>query len=246
MQMKQLLNEWKQYINEQENTLFDKNMAVLKKAYMHDPDIDVKEITPENGKILTQIELGNFVGQGGYGKVYSIADSNMVIKFFESGIDWEHDVHRMKKISDEIFSGKASVGKMHYFETGDAGPLHYVIMPRIIPFERSITYQQDPELFNDVSEAMSMAIYNGASSYADFRDKFYKELSITIKDWAKFKGERYVDEYIKRLNTLDETIHKLLRIVYKAATEEGGMDLHLGNLGFFPQKPDDWFFFDMF
>jgi hypothetical protein len=246
MQMKQLLNEWKQYINEQENTLFDKNMAVLKKAYMHDPDVNVEEITPENGKILTQIELGNFVGQGGYGKVYSIADSNMVIKFFESGIDWEHDVHRMNKIADEIFSGKASVGKMHYFETGDAGPLHYVIMPRIIPFERSITYQQDPELFNDVSEAMSMAIYNGTGSYADFRDKFYKELSITIKDWAKFKGERYVDEYIKRLNTLDETIHKLLRIVYKAATEEGGMDLHLGNLGFFPQKPDDWFFFDMF
>lgn len=242
MPIKILLKE-----NAQTNSLFQRNIDELKKHYSYDPDIDINSITPENGKILTEIEIGNLVGMGGYGKVFNIVNSSLVIKFFFEGIDWQQDIHRMKKTADEIFSGKASLDKMHYFETGKCGPLHYVIMPRIIPFEKSITYEQDPALFNDVSTAVSMAAFAHSKTYADFREEFYRQISLLIKDEFQInKKQQYVDDYLKRLNALDETIHKILRVAYKAMKEEGGVDLHLGNLGFFPQKPDDWFFFDMF
>ena len=247
MQMKQLLKEWKQYINENHNDLFEKNIDTLNQHYTYIPEI-IAELTPENSKILTQIEIGEQIGHGGFGQVFSIVGSNLVIKFFLEGIEWEVDLHRMKKISDEIFSGKASMGKMHYFEAGDCGDsLHYVVMPRIIPFERSITYEQDRSLFNDVSSALSETANGFFKTYADFRDEFYKQMSLIIKDEIRYNKDDkdFANKYLERMNALDDTIHKILRITYKTMKEEGGIDLHLGNMGFFPQKPDDWFFFDI-
>ena len=113
--MRQLIKEWKQYINEDQNDLFEKNIETLNQHYKYIPEI-INKLTPENSKILTQIEIGKQIGSGGFGQVFSIVGSDLVIKFFLEGIEWEVDLHRMKKISDEIFSGKASMGKMHYFE----------------------------------------------------------------------------------------------------------------------------------
>lgn len=251
--MKQLLNEWKRYLVEAENDMFKHNMqTVLSSRYRHLINLD--KITPENAPILSQIELGDEIGSGAFGKVFSIKKNSLVIKIFFSAVDEKADIARMKDIADKIFAGSAGPSTMHYFEVGKIGDdLKYVIMPRIIPFEKSVTYKLNPKLFNAVSEALSeTAGWAGdpkTKSYADFRDKFYKFLAKHLSGDLNFmkasERENYKETFLSELNEFDETIHKILRIAHKTSIEQGGSDLHLGNLGFFPQKPDDWFFFDM-
>jgi hypothetical protein len=103
-----------------------------------------------------------------------------------------------------------------------------------------------------VSEALHRVVDAGRDklkSYADFRDIFYhrlaKELASEVSYEPEEEREEFKNNFLSGLDELDETIHKILRIAHKTYIEQGGKDLHLGNLGFFAQKPDDWFFFDM-
>lgn len=253
--MKQVLNEWKKYLvesNESDN-LFKKNLGVIHSHYRYLIGRGVDDITPENAPILSQIELGNEIGSGAFGRVFSIKNNSLVIKIFFDAVDVEADMARMKGIADKIFAGSIGPSTMHYFEVGNIGDqLKYVIMPRIIPFEKSVTYKLNPKLFNAVSEAVSEASgWAGkpkTKSYADFRDKFYHALAqqfLYFSSYDKSKRKKQEEIFLSELNEFDETIHKILRIAHKTRLEQGGYDLHLGNLGFFAQKPDDWFFFDM-
>ena len=238
--------------NTQPNNLFERNIEKVKRVFpvyvYGDPNI-----TPENAKILTQIELGDEIGRGAFGRVFNIKDSSLVIKLFVYGVDEDADIKRMKDTADKIFAGTATSGNMHYFEYGKVGDdINYTIMPRIISFEKSPTYAVNPELFLNVSNALHDTLdfpIQKIRSYADFRDKFYellaKELVSDLKFTKDSEKEARKEKFFSDINEFDETIHKILRIAHKTYLEQGGTDLHLGNLGFFAQKPDDWFFFDM-
>ena len=266
--MKTLLTEWKKYINEENAPYdFDKEQEKLNKKYdtfynnlkKVEPMFQrFEQYTPEGSEILTQIELGNQIGAGFYGRVFEIVGSNMVIKFFRGGVSGaDFDIERMKKLTDKVFAGTAGLKEMHYFDIGKIqNNVNYVIMPRITPFEKSITYKQNPEVFLVVSAALQETTVfdlQEGDTYADFRENFYKNMANEIQSKIKYKfnsrqkdeQKEFVDEFLSSLNDYDETIHKILRIAYATFKEEGGTDLHLGNLGFFQQKPDDWFFFDM-
>jgi hypothetical protein len=230
---------------------------------------DINQLTPENAKILTEFELGDIVGQGAFGRAFEIKNSDLVIKIFYYGVRVEEDVKRIQEIIEKVFKGTAPSGRMHYFDFGfigekpdpryfseeDALGLKYVIMPRIIPFMNSVVYKLNPNLFTAVSSALHATAGDARdkkiNSYADFRDIFYTHLAdaITFKNPTseedRKRYERWTNDYLRDMNEFDETIHKLVRIAFKTFTEQGGTDLHLGNLGFFRQKPDDWFFFDM-
>jgi hypothetical protein len=238
--------------NTQPNDLFQKNLDKVNTAFSPNVYGD-QNITPENSEILTQIEIGDEIGRGAFGKVYNIKNSSHVIKLFVFSVDEQADMKRMKGMADKIFAGSATLGDMHYFEYGTIGnELKYAIMPRIIPFEKSNVYRLNKKVFLAVSEALHRVVDAGRDklkSYADFRDIFYHRLAKELVSEASYepeeKREEFKNNFLSELNELDETIHKILRIAHKTYIEQGGKDLHLGNLGFFAQKPDDWFFFDM-
>jgi hypothetical protein len=265
--MKTFLTEWKKYINETSAPYdFDKEQEKLDKKYdtfySNLKKVDsmfqrFEHYTPEGSEILTQIELGKEIGAGFYGRVFEIVGSTMVIKFFRGGVGGvDFDIERMKKIIEKVFAGTAGSKGMHYFDIGKIqNNVNYVIMPRITSFERSITFKQNPEVFLAVSEALHEAAKDlqESDTYADFREAFYRNMAKDMHSKIKYKfnsrqkaeQKEFEEEFLSSLNDYDETIHKILRIAYATFKEEGGTDLHLGNLGFFPQKPDDWFFFDM-
>jgi hypothetical protein len=87
-------------------------------------------------------------------------------------------------------------------------------------------------------------------SYTDFfenvMDNFTGSLKMFIANYVPDTDkQKQVDEFAERTNDFQDTISKLIQIAYKTLKKENGRDLHLGNLGFFPQKPDEWFYFDM-
>lgn len=243
-----ILKEWKNFLKEntQPDDLFQKNKKKVEEAFRH----FFLTLTPENSKILTEIEIGDEIGSGAFGKVFNIKNSSLVIKLFVYGVDEEADIKRIKDSADKIFAGSATLDNMHYFEFGKIGAaVKYAIMPRIIPFEKSITYKLNPQLFLQVSEALHETLDYEIQSYADFRDKFYDLLAEGLDSELQYtpssERETHKEKFLSELDEFDETIHKILRITHKTYLEHGGTDLHLGNLGFFAQKPDDWFYFDM-
>ncbi len=253
--MKNILKEWKIFLKEAEisDEKFQRNLVKVEDAFP--PDIyGDQDITPENSKILTQIRLGDEIGRGTFGKAFNIIDSSLIIKLFMYGVDEDADIKRIKDTADKIFAGTATSGDMHYFEYGTIGDeIKYALMPRIIPFEKSVTYKLNPELFLKINEALDRTLGSPflykLKSYADFRDEFYENLAKEIASDLKYtedsKREVEKEKFFSDINEFDETIHKILRIAHKTYLEHGGTDLHLGNLGFFAQKPDDWFYFDM-
>lgn len=253
---------------EQRNERFDNNFEIIYEAYKSKFPSYSKEyfglldtFMPENCKILTQIDLDTDVMAGAFSKVFPIKNSELLLKLFVKGVEVEKDIERMKRITDNVFGGKAAIGQMHFFEFGTLGEKNpdnksrydqfkYVIMPRITPFEKSITYKEDPQLFNVLSEALQEATFvNENISYTDFFEKVMNKITNSLQEMLflidKNQAKDFVDKFSERLDNLQDTISKIIRISYKTFKEEGGKDLHLGNLGFFPQKPDDWFFFDM-
>jgi len=238
--------------NTQPNDLFQKNLDKVNTAFSPNVYGD-QNITPENSEILTQIEIGDEIGRGAFGKVYNIKNSSHVIKLFVFSVDEQADMKRMKAMADKIFAGTAELNNMHYFESGTIGDdIKYAVMPRIIPFEKSTTYKLNPVLFLSVSEALHQVFDSDRDklkSYAEFRDRFYHFLANDFASVLKYVSDKEKEErkvkFFSDLDEFDETIHKILRIAHKTYLEHGATDLHLGNLGFFAQKPDDWFFFDM-
>ena len=293
------------------NDRFERNVDIIRDAYkgMGGSSFLVSMIdrfTPENAKILTQIDLegerGNIMG-GVYGKVFPIKNSDLLLKLFSSGIDVNKDVERMLRTAEEVFEGDASLKKMHYFEFGTLGvtsdnisqqvknrqekiakdirqqrfergiyeagtlpnsvktgeiqqkPSHpyfkYAIMPRVTPFEKSITFKQDPILFSRLSEAVQRAARNAADdiSFTDFFDSVMSYFSNALGEYLFYvppnERKMAVDDFAERLTNFQDTVSKIIHIAYDTFKKEGGTDLHLGNMGFFPQKPDDWFYFDM-
>jgi hypothetical protein len=269
------INKWYKYlINEQQaDNKFARNVSIIRSVYGNSPYSRgaflrlIGEFTPENSKILTQIELESVDPQrvmgGAYGKLFPIKNSDLMLKMFTQGVNVKEDMERMKKISDEVFSGKAGIGKMHYFEVGELGEhsddsdfqFKYVIMPRIVPFEESITYKLDPKLFQLISRAVHTTVRRHArepsfNSYTTFFEKVINNINHLIEEtlfyvYDKDEKRKVIEEYASKMDEFQDTISKILRVAYKTYAEEGGTDLHLGNLGFFAQKPDDWFFFDM-
>ena len=289
--MKQLINEWRKYLKEQEQTneLFEHNVNIIKKAYdnslygnQYAYLIDL--FTPENAKILTQVELEEdqkAIKGGAYSKIFPIKGNDMMLKLFTHGVNVEEDISRMKKIADQVFKGEASLGQMHFYEFGTLGDtsnnlneagtermtqpepgyqkpyvpakvvFKYVIMPKIGLFEKSIAYQQDPEIFNYISEAVQKTARTSQKgiSFTDFFNFVMENLADSLKrSFSNYSKELKIEltkEYTERIDEFQDTISKIIHVAYNTFTKEGGTDLHLGNLGFFPQKPDDWFYFDM-
>lgn len=285
--MKQLINEWRKYLIEQDqgNDRFKRNTNIIDIAYHNSPyGYLTKGFTPENAKILTQIDLEDdqkAIKGGAYSKVFPVKGNDMMLKLFTHGINVQDDISRMKRVSDQVFEGDASLGEMHFYEFGTLGAysdtlnenssdlkfstqpsiqkpyvpprviFKYVVMPKIGLFEKSVTYQQDPEVFNYLSEAVQKAAKEAQKgiSFTDFFNLVMDKLAETLKRPFSYYSKQIRDEmtaeYTERFNDLQDTISKIIHVAYNTFTKEGGTDLHLGNLGFFPQKPDEWFYFDM-
>ena len=284
--MKNLLKEWKIYLKEAEDgsERFKKNVEIIRNAYKNSYTklflTLIDDFTPENSKILTEIDLEDDqkkVMGGVYGKVFPIKDSDRMLKLFTQGVDVEKDVRRMKRIVDQVFKGEASLNEMHYFEFGTLGvtpegvneanterqtllepgyqaPTYqkyfkYVIMPKIIPFEKSYAFKEDPNLFNIISPAIQEAARKAHRdiTFTDFFELVMKHLYTNIESHLFYiaNKKREIDSIGERLTNLQDTFSKLIHVAYNTFKKEGGTDLHLGNLGYFPQKPDDLFYFDM-
>jgi len=271
------INKWYKYLinEEQTDNKFARNVSIIRGVYEKSPYSRatflglIDDFTPENSKILNQIELEYVDPQrsmgGAYGKIFPVKNSDLMLKLFTQGVNMQEDVERMKKVADQVFSGQAGMGKMHYFEVGTLGEgiqssfsnvkMQYVLMPRIIPFEQSTAYKLDPELFELISRAVHTTVRRHArepsfNSYTTFFEKVIKNINHLLEEtlfyvFGEDEKRKVIEEYASKMDEFQDTISKILRVAYKTYTEEGGTDLHLGNLGFFAQKPDDWFFFDM-
>lgn len=192
----------------------------------------------QDAPILSRIRIGDLIGSGVHGKVFRLS-GGMMIKFFEDGVGGiDSELRRMRKIVDDVFGGKKSAprGHMHFFDCGKvfshagAPNLFYAIMPEIIPFDQSQIYKIDREFF-DYLFGRVIDLVEFSDSYASF----YYDVMADIED------EGYQD----KARIYRSVIRSVVRAAYIAKYRWGGSDFHEGNLGYFPQQPDKYFFFDM-
>jgi len=214
-----------------------------------------------NAKILSQVEIdkNKKVMKGAFGAVFYLTNG-MMIKFFINGFDVQKDIARIKKSVDDVFAGNASLDDMHYFDYGEIGdknhPLYFAIMPRIVPFMDSRDYQEDPQLFRFLSRECIYSLYNSrdavdAAKRNNF-DKFvhiFSEIVIdAIDQIKKTEPEHNIlqgDDIAARIAKVGTVVRRILYAAMIAIAKHEGKDLHIGNLGYFPQKPDRFFYFDM-
>jgi len=229
--MNKILKIWKEHLEQDKLSNIKHNVRSLEKVW-----INIE--TPPDDSILSQIRIGNFIGEGCCGKIFEIEGQDRVIKLSTS--EQEHDVKRYYKIMDQMFSGTASIEDMHYFDYGKihGADYYYLIMPKIIPIENALFYEKEPlfEFLIDFSGAI-------ARRYEDLDIPSYQVFRLHVENRLIGRyGEGTVGVF---LENYEETIEKILRAAYRAFSLLDGVDLHSGNIGYLPQNPSIFFFYDM-
>jgi len=193
-------------------------------------------------KILHQIKLGDKIGSGAFGYVFEIDGSNKVIKI--SGDARTNDEERYCNMMDQMFAGTASLEDMHFFDYGSLGDsgLNYLIMPMVVPLTKSPIYNKTKVLFYVAGGiawvTITLSARNAKPSYQDYEDRVLdKAFSLALTPPTSVKEEEF--------ELYGKIIHSMIRAGYRAYTVFGGTDLHIGNIGYLPQKPDILFYFDM-
>jgi len=138
---------------QQENLLNNVKKILEIVPYITDyPDVLTREEELKSAKILQQISLGKIVGSGAFGYVFEIKNSNKMIKI--AGIATQQDEKRYCEMMDKMFSGIASLEDMHYFDYGKLGDnsgLTYLIMPKVVPLQKSPLYVESRVFFYTAS-----------------------------------------------------------------------------------------------
>ncbi len=221
--------------------VLDHNVKVIESVYS---DIDRNAIA--NTPILNQLKIGKKIGSGAYGKVFEIEDSNFALKIF-SGIYNQGDIKRMEDIEKQLYSGQASLEDMHFYEHGEIGNSGYkfALMPKIIPFASSYIGKKEEDFFDFIFRTCYNNLHGvhdphqqSGASYDEFRERIYDKFESQI-DYYKYKG------YRSKIAHYSQIVNAIIKAVYRASKLFGGTDLHSGNIGFFANKPYQFFFFDM-
>ena len=198
----------------------------------------------KSADILDQVKIIQRIGAGAFGKVYEI-EGNRALKLFSSSVDIDKDIERYESIMDQVYKGKASLEDMHYFDFGKLGEsgLYYAIMPKIVPLEATDFYNQEP-IFRAVATGNKHAAQKGgANDYERFKSLVLDSASL---NYFSLKNKIPTTlSFQQALNKNQDKVEKIIQAGFRAYTEFSGTDLNQGNIGFIPQKPDTYFYFDM-
>ena len=114
-------------------------------------------------------------------------------------------------------------------------------MPLIVPLEKAPFFNTSHVFVEAVNAAYDTVGYfryqNNTPGYTEFKDKALKNLD-NLMSYYKPHETDAIDKY-------KNTINAIIHAAYRASTEYKGTDLHSGNIGYFAQKPDKFFFYDM-
>lgn len=215
------------------------NLKLINAHFYSDP---VEESKVQGKNILDDIKLTEYIGGGVYGKVFKTSD-NQALKIFMDSVSLQKDLDRMSKVVDEVYQGSASLSDMHYFDYGQLGTssYYYALMPLIVPLESAPFFNLSHvfvEAVNAAYDTVGHFRYRGNTpGYTDFKDATLREL----RNLMSYYGQEALDD----VDRYKDTINAIIHAAYRASTEYKGTDLHSGNIGYFAQKPDKFFFYDM-
>lgn len=196
----------------------------------------------ETADILNNIYIGKKIGSGYSGIVFELADENdRVIKIMNDSVHeegLEGEVKKFQSIIDQMHSGKASIEDMHFFDVGKLGnsSLYYVIMPRIVPLEQAPFYKHS-KIFEKLADACGAVARTGINN----KIKSFQKYSDMVMEQAGYDPYKLSEEF----ELYQDTLMKIIKAGFRAYKVHGGYDLHSGNIGYLPQNPDKFFFFDM-
>jgi len=172
-------------------------------------------------KLFSEIRIGSLLGQGAYGKVYDLPDINKVLKVFRDGVHLNKDLKRMGEVVEAVYGGTASLEDMHYFDYGK--------IKEGTGGEDGLYYAIMPKI-----------IPLESSDVISGRGDSLQQLLDRIDDGA---NPDHLGYYRRIFG--DEVVDRVVDAYKRAKSRFGGTDLHAGNLGFLPQKPDTYVFYDM-
>ena len=225
-------------------SIFEFNRNVIKRLY----GFYFEEINIPSTSIFRTHKIGEKIGGGDYGQVYQLRDSNKVVKIYEDGVHLSNDIKRYRTVIKQVYSGKAKNVDMHYFEEGELGDgyneYYYAVMPRIIPLEYS-PFWHISGIFDKAAQANRSAIdyKTNINTFSLFRKEAQKRMlnSIIVYSYSDDQKHQLLNDYKK----YKKTVNKIFKAGYEAYIRHNGKDLHAGNIGYLPQKPDIFFYFDM-
>ena len=251
--------KWINYLTEQqdfeddktdygsEESFFKNNLKVLEHYYGSEFD----EENLESADILDEIEIGKRIGEGAYGVVFDIVNSSRAIKIYRDSVAVDKDQQRFERIINMVFKGTAQLEDMHIFDQGELGTsgYYYAIMPKIIPLSNA-PFRDKSDIFEWVAEGnqyAASAAWERKVNYTRFNQMVLKfaieEMQLDIDAYgAKEENENKAQEDADKYAL---TIDRIIRAGYRAYLMHDGEDLHAGNIGYLPQKPDVFFYFDM-
>lgn len=256
------LSKWKQFIVEDyipSSSTEEHNISFIQQHEMFDRESAERFVQEVNKDSvwLKDFKLKSVIGAGVQGRVYSFEDANFVIKIFRSDMFFDRDIERIDDIIKQMFGGSASLEDMHYFDSGvvsdfylESGEniknVHYIIMPKIELVKDTPEFKSNrrnnQQFFTNIQ---SFATNNATreltfADAADFKEKFLKYLETISEDpnpQRSFLNFAVNFDFPKKADAY-------LNAAYRAYTQ-GGIDLHSGNIGFFPTNPNIFFYFDM-
>ncbi len=254
------LSKWKQFILEDyipSSSTEEHNIIFLQKNENFDRESAEKFVQEvnKNSVWLKDFKINHMIGVGVQGRVYDFVDANFVMKIFSSDMAFERDIERSKAMIDQMFGGSASLEDMHYFDVGEVSELYindeekniyYMIMPKIELVKNTPEFKSNKRnnehFFRNIAAFAQTSIMEERTfaDAAQFKESFLKFLEKISeegdpqKSWLNFSINF---DFPKKADAY-------LNAAYRAYTQ-GGLDLHSGNIGFFPTNPDKFFYFDM-
>lgn len=206
-------------------------------------NIRLEDIQKPN--ILDDVKIIEKLGKGAFGIVYSLEDGR-ALKVFSSSVDVNKDIERYEKIIDQVYKGEASLEDMHVFDYGKIGDsrYYYVLMPKIVPLSSTNAFDESA-IFAAISISnKKVATLGLIDNFDDFKKNVLLQSALVYtmqKNKYANSNLSFDQAYLKYKDIVD----KIIQAGWRAYSEFGGTDIHLGNIGFFPQKPDQFFYYDM-
>ena len=205
--------------------------------------LDPNELSKPN--ILDDVKIVKQLGKGAFGTVYELEDGR-AFKVFSSGVDVDKDLERYEKIMDQLYKGQASLEDMHIFDYGKLGETnyYYAVMPKIIPLNSTDIFKESA-IFHAVAKANKEIAQRGRKvDYETFKRLALSEAG-TFYVQAKDKYGNSNLSFQQAYNTYSDIVDKIIKAGWRAYSEFGGTDIHSGNIGSFPNDPENYFYFDM-
>ena len=205
--------------------------------------LDPNELSKPN--ILDDVKIVKQLGKGAFGTVYELEDGR-AFKVFSSGVDVDKDLERYEKIMDQLYKGQASLEDMHIFDYGKLGETnyYYAVMPKIILLNSTDIFKESA-IFHAVAKANKEIAQRGRKvDYETFKRLALSEAG-TFYVQAKDKYGNSNLSFQQAYNTYSDIVDKIIKAGWRAYSEFGGTDIHSGNIGSFPNDPENYFYFDM-